>query len=146
MELRLERTLKAKATVGKLYVDGTFECFTLEDPVRDLGPNGEGKIPGDTAIPAGRYRVVINLSPRFGKLMIRLLEVAFFTGILMHGGNTTVDTHGCILVGDELKGETIRGGTSTPAIRRLFAKVKAALDRGESVWITITNGAAQEGI
>jgi len=141
MEIRIDRTPKAKATLGKLFIDGAFECYTLEDPVRDLGPKGEGKIPGDTAIPAGRYRVVINQSPRFKKLMIRLLDVPFFTGILMHGGNTTEDTHGCVLVGDGTQGDTIKAGTSTPAIKRLFAKVDGALKRGEEVWITITNAA-----
>ena len=137
MELTLTRTLEETATPGALSVDGVFECWTLEDRVRKLGPKGEGKVMGDTAIPAGRYPVTINLSPRFKRPMIRLLDVPFFAGILIHGGNTTEDTHGCILVGDAMIGDSICAGTSTPAIRRLQAKVQAALDRGEPVWITI---------
>jgi len=137
MELLLVRVHKPGVTLGTLSIDGVRECYTLEDQVRVFGPKGEGKIPGDTAIPSGRYRVVINQSPRFKKLMMRLLDVPFFTGILIHGGNTTEDTHGCILVGDEIAGDVIKPGTSTPAIKRLFLKVKAAIDRNEDVWITV---------
>lgn len=138
MELELIRKPSTESTtLGDLYVNGEYFCHTLEDPVREIGPNGEGKIMGETAIPAGAYRVIINISPRFKKLFPRLLDVPHFTGILIHGGNSAEDTHGCILVGDKVIGDRIAGGTSSPAFKRLLATIQTALDAGEECWITI---------
>ena len=141
MELALHRkTLTDSATLGELFIDGVFECYTLEDPVRDLGPNGEGKIYGKTAIPAGTYPVIINWSPHFQKFRPRLLKVPGFDGILIHSGNTPADTKGCILVGKELRPNgTIKPGTSTPAFEAFFGRLKDALYRGETASICITN-------
>ena len=129
---------------GELYADAVFQCFTLEDRVRDLGPHGEGKIQDQTAIPAGRYRVIINRSKRFKKDMMRLVGVPFFDGILIHGGNTDENTRGCILVGDKLEGKEIVHGTSTPAIRALFAKVQKFITDGGEVWITVSRDEMEE--
>lgn len=99
MKLKLERLyLKPDYTIGKLYIDGKYFCDTLEDQVRDLAK--ERKIPGRTAIPAGVYEVIVNISPRFRRKLPRLLDVAGFDGILIHRGNTAEDTSGCILVGE----------------------------------------------
>ena len=142
MELTLyRRPTVGNATPGDLYVDGVLECRTLEDVVRPLGPHGEGKVPGETAIPAGRYRVRMDVvSPRFGRILPRLEGVPGFTGILIHSGNTAEDTHGCILVGQRLTedGSRIVGGTSTPAFKALFAKLKAAQG---PIWIRVVDHA-----
>ena len=80
MELLLQRLyLKTEYTIGRLSVDGLYFCDTLEDRVHDL--SCEPKIPGRTAIPAGRYEVTVNRSPRFGRDLPRLLDVPGFTGI-----------------------------------------------------------------
>jgi hypothetical protein len=98
MELWLERRYKKeKYTIGVLYIDNELFCNTLEDKVRDL-PN-EKKVPGATAIPAGRYRVVMSWSNRFKRVMPELLGVPYFEGIRIHGGNTAENTEGCILLG-----------------------------------------------
>lgn len=137
MELKLKRTIKdARFTMGDLYVDGVFECYTLEDAVRDIAADGAGKIFGETAIPAGRYKVIYTLSPRFKRNMMRLLDVPHFTGILIHGGNSIDNTEGCILVGDKVSPGAILPGSSTPAVKRLEEKVVKALQAGD-VWITI---------
>lgn len=121
MKLTLRRLRVVKnATIGELLVDGVFECYTLEDIVRPV------KVMHETAIPAGTYKVILNMSPRFGKIMPRLLNVPGFDGILIHSGNTKDDTSGCILVGDKIEGDRIAGGTSRPAYARLFAKLQAA--------------------
>lgn len=74
-------------TIGKLYIDGEYLCDTLEDTVRDLKHDGSGKVYGETAIPAGVYAVIVNRSPKFRRMLPRLLNVPFFDGILIHAGN-----------------------------------------------------------
>ena len=147
MEILVTRAPSSdRATLGTLFVDGKQECVTLEDVVRvddPATPQNEGaKVWGATAIPAGRYRVIINMSPRLKKPMMRLLNVPNFTGILIHSGNTDINTLGCILVGQQIVGrDYIRGGTH--ALPALQAKVQAALDRGEEVWITLKDSERQ---
>ena len=99
MEIFVKRVLKGeKYTIGRMYINGNYVCDTLEDVVRDLGKNGEGKIYGETAIPAGIYKVVRHYTPKFGNCLW-ILEVPHFKEILIHSGNTAKDTKGCILVG-----------------------------------------------
>lgn len=107
MKLKLTRLfLRDTYTIGKLYIDGQYFCDTLEDKVRDL--SREKKILGQTAIPAGEYEIVVNVSPRFKRKLPRLLDVPGFDGILIHRGNTSEDTAGCILVGEnKAKGKLI---------------------------------------
>ena len=140
--MRLElfrRRVINEATEGDLSMDGHAFCHTLEDVVRDLGPRGEGKVYGKTAIPPGTYKVVLNESPRFKKILPRLLGVPGFDGILMHKGNGPEDTLGCILVGDRVVGGRIPAGASSPAFARLMDALNAAVGRGEEITITITN-------
>lgn len=81
------------ATLGELYINNKFVCYTLEDRVRSE------KIKHETAIPSGTYNLIINQSVRFKKKLPLLLNVPNFTGIRIHAGNTIEDTSGCILVG-----------------------------------------------
>ena len=106
MQIKLVRKeFTNKSTIGELSIDGTFLCYTLEDVVRDknndgdLDDKGETKVYGQTAIPKGKYEVIINYSERFKQQMPLLLNVKGFEGIRIHKGNTDVDTHGCILLG-----------------------------------------------
>lgn len=102
MRLRLIREPSvAGATLGSLYIDDVRVCETLEDELREqlLQPVEAWKIKGRTAIPAGRYRVVLTRSQRFGKVLPLLEDVPGFTGIRIHAGNVHADTEGCILVG-----------------------------------------------
>lgn len=118
-------------TIGELFVDGVRECWTLEDVVRQ-GP----KVLHETAVPAGRYRVEITPSQRFGVMLPILIDVPGFTGIRIHPGNTTADTAGCILVGQShFHAGRIEG--SRLALQALQPKIARALVRGEQVWITI---------
>lgn len=134
MKLKVERQfLKPDYTIGTLEVDGKYFCDTLEDRVRDL--SWEKKVPGETAIPAGRYEVIVNISPRFKRKLPRLLNVPGFEGILIHRGNTPEDTAGCILVGEnKAKGRVIN---STPYELRLTEMIERAQTAGESITIEI---------
>jgi hypothetical protein len=124
-------------TLGSLYIDGHWFCFTLEDPVRDLGLDGSGKIAGSTAIGPGHYRVVIDASKRFGRLMPHILNVPFFDGVRMHWGNFAKDTEGCPLLGlKKLSEDSI--GDSRLAFDQFYERLKAGLLEGE-VWIDIYN-------
>lgn len=121
MNLRLERTVLDPAfTLGRLYVDGLFECWTLEDVVRPLGQ----KVKGETAIPFGSYELVIDMSERFGRLMPHILNVPDFSGVRIHSGNTVNDTEGCVLVGcDNLVNKV---GRSREAFAALLPKLMRA--------------------
>lgn len=139
MELSLVRKPTIDdATTGRLFVNGLFECDTLEDRVREITnqPVFSWKVHGETAIPVGRYQVIITMSPRFKKLLPRLIDVPGFDGVLIHAGNTAKDTDGCILVG-KAQGNAIIGGTSRPALDKLQGKLQAALNSGQEVYITI---------
>ena len=137
MELKLDRTDCNKAcTTGELSIDGTFECFTLEDVVRADGT----KIFGETAIPAGDYTVDITRSPRFKRDLPLVLNVQGFDGIRIHPGNTAEDTLGCILVGRKKTKRAVQ--ESVLAFDGLFARLKAAKKAGEPITLTIRNVAA----
>lgn len=147
LELK-RRTLTRSTTLGDLLVDGKLECYTVEDVVRkDPNPStpaNEGKVMHETAIPAGTYEVIVNMSPKFKAMFPRLLNVPGFTGILIHNGLSSQDSSGCILVGSVLVGERIQSGTTKPAFIKLRNKIQAAIARGERVWITITDDFPQE--
>lgn len=134
MRLLLQRIAKkSDYTVGRLFVDGKWFSDTLEDRVRDL--TKERKVPGETAIPTGRYRVIVNVSPKFGRELPRLLDVPGFEGILIHRGNSARDSAGCVLLGENKeKGRVVN---STPYELRLTKLIKEAIQKGEEVWITV---------
>ncbi len=135
MNLVLRReTVTELSTAGRLFVDNVFECYTLEDIVRLEGQ----KVYGKTAIPAGKYKVVITQSARFKRDMPLLVDVRGFTGIRIHSGNTAEDTSGCILVGSYREGaDVIRGSGS--AFGNLYRRIQNALAWGENVEIEVFN-------
>jgi hypothetical protein len=130
MQLELVRNIFTdKSTIGELSVDGAFECFTLEDPVRPK------KIKGETAIPAGTYEIALTFSNRFQKLLPLLLNVPNFEGIRIHTGNTPKNTLGCILVGQGKGADSL--SSSQLAFARLFEKIQAVIET-EKVMIALT--------
>ena len=147
MELILERIAKRKTyTIGRLYIrrqildeylSGTedqYFCDTLEPTWRDYA-NGAYKVKGRSAIPEGRYAVVISWSPKFEAWLPILLGVPKFEGIRIHAGNTSEDTEGCILIGQNLRKGMVLN--SNIWLHRLKDKIVEAKARGEAVWITI---------
>jgi hypothetical protein len=122
-----------------LLVNGRFECFMLEDEIREVKgrPVSEWKQRGSTAIPAGRYKVTITQSPKFKRRLPLLHAVPGFTGIRMHPGNSHVDTDGCLLPG-RTRGPAFVG-ESRLAFNALFKQLDSALSRKESVAIVLEN-------
>ena len=126
---------KPKYTIGKMSINDCYFCDTLEDTVRNLGKNGEGKVFGETAIPAGTYKVIYNWSERFKRLMPRILDVPFFDGILIHNGANPEHTQGCVLVG---LNKTIGGLSNSNQIFQMFINlIEKAVENSEEITITI---------
>jgi len=134
----------SNSTIGALYINSVFQCFTCEDKPRKI------KIPGRTRIPAGKYQItyrdeggmVEGYKQRmpWHKGMIWLRDVPGFEWIYIHVGNTHEDTSGCILVGDTARNGYEQGGwveQSGVAYRRLYEVIYAALDAGENVSIIV---------
>ncbi len=143
----MERIAKRKAyTIGRLSIrqqvddeylagyENMYFCDTLEPTWRDY-EHGAYKVKGRSAIPEGRYAVVISYSPKFKQWLPILLGVPKFEGIRIHAGNTAKDTEGCILVGKNREvGKVL---DSRKWLYELKQKIVKAKDRGEAVWITI---------
>ena len=147
MELVLKRIAKKDDyTIGRLYVRKTvldeysageeleYVCDTLEPKWRDYA-KGARKIKGKSAIPEGRYPIVITFSPTFKKWLPLLVNVPMFSGIRIHAGNTVKDTQGCILVGENREvGKVLN---SRKHVKIVKEKIVEAKDKGEGVWIEI---------
>ena len=128
MKIYIKRLHKTKnSTIGEMTIDGKFECYTLEDIERDI------KIKSETAIPKGTYKVIINKSNRFKRLLPLLLNVKNFEGVRIHSGNSNHDTEGCILVGRTRSVDYI--GQSRKAFDSLFKKMQ---DSKEEISLTIS--------
>lgn len=105
MKIQVRRKwFTGNSTIGELYIDGTFFCFTLEDPTR----SGE-KVYGNTAIPVGTYRLEVTWSPRFKRNMAQVMDVPGFEGIRIHSGNSAKDTEGCLLLGQSKATDFVGG-------------------------------------
>lgn len=137
MKLRVDRfDHGSEETIGRLYINDVFQCFTLEDQYRSV------KVKGDTRIPAGTYKVVLvnspKFTPRYGHEMLWVKDVPGFTGILIHCGNTDKDTAGCLLVGTRIG--NIEGKRavldSKIAYKKIYPIIAGAIERGEEVTIT----------
>lgn len=137
MKLKLVRpdVCGAKATIGKLYIDDVFECYTLEDVDRTLEKGGE-KVFGCTAIPRGKYSIIVSMSNRFKRNLPLIVDVPQFEGVRIHAGNTSADTDGCVLVGSSIVNEAFIGGSQV-AFGKLFNKICAALEHLDTVELEI---------
>ena len=156
MELVLKRIAKKKDyTIGRLYIrtentektsltpdpspkgEGGQEeaiCDTLEPKWRDYA-HGANKVKGKSAIPEGRYPVVITYSQKFKLWLPLLVNVPMFEGIRIHAGNSVKDTQGCILVGEnKVVGMVFNSRKCVDLVKK---KIVEAKEKGEGVWIEI---------
>lgn len=136
------------STLGMMFVDNKFYCYTLEDEYREV------KVKGETRIPAGRYELILNkvLTPltqkyrkkyKFFKYHIQLKDVPLFNNIYIHVGNYDENTDGCILVGDSANNNQFEKGMishSFRAFERFYTLVYPTLEQGnKKVFINIRN-------
>jgi hypothetical protein len=153
MILTLKRIYTCKDyTIGHLYVDGSYICDTLEDTDRMLDSSmsldqiAKIKVKGMTAMPTGRYKVLMNIvSPKYSKSKYymnickgrvpRLDNVPGYSGVLIHVGNTAADTEGCLLLGyNKVKGQVIN---SKVAFEKVYNKLSIAKSIGQTIYIDI---------
>lgn len=144
MELRVDRySDNGESTLGLLFLDGEFMCYTIEDEKRTE------KVFGETRIPDGEYPVLLRTEggfhqrygaryPEMHKGMLHIQDVPNFEYILIHIGNDDDDTAGCLLVGNTANNNTIGNGFiggSRDAYERLYPVVSSALEKNECVTI-----------
>ena len=124
-----------------MFINGTFECFTLEDTFN------EPKVWGKTRIPEGTYDIILRneggMTVKYAKRypnhkgMIWLQDVPGFEWVYIHTGNNENHTDGCILVGDSVYLDNGTIGNSRDAYKDLYSKILVALDNGEEITVEI---------
>lgn len=145
--LRLQREPSDNgATLGALYINDVWQCWTLEDVIREPKDGirvdlaawvASWKVAGRTAIPAGRYALVLTRSQRFGIVLPELVDVPGFSGIRVHAGNRSDDTEGCVLVGEGRQAAAI--GQSKLALDALLGRLTRDSKAGERFAIDVVN-------
>ena len=138
MEIKVIRFYKGKDyTIGRMLIDGKYVSDVLEDKDRGLSDSmseeeiKKKKIYGETAIPTGKYKVVLDYSPKFKKILPHILNVKGFEGIRIHSGNDKEDTFGCLLVGyNRQKGKVLNS-------RNALAQVLSLLRHQEDITLII---------
>ena len=134
MKLILTRhARRADYTIGRLEDENGMKiCDTLEPTWRDYR-GGELKIPKKSAIPECTYRVVVTKSQRFQKYLPLLVGVPGFEGVRIHAGNTSRDTEGCILVGQNLQVGKVLWSRIT------LEKLMKLIENEKVIYLTIKN-------
>lgn len=141
MDLLLKRTdFTKKSTISDFSINDEWFSYLLEDVDRGLDSaipaTLNNKVDKQTAIPYGRYRLILDMSARFGKIMPHILDVPGFQGIRMHNGNTDVDTDGCPLFGSTKSFDFV--GHSVDTFKKFMAVIEPVFASGEEIWITVT--------
>jgi len=148
LQLDVIRTQFGKdATNGMLFIDGIFECYTLEDQYQAV------KVMHETCIPEGTYDIKFRKTGGFHAKyteryknahygMLHIQDVPNFTYILIHTGNSDEHTSGCLIVGETQQDLDISKdgfiGSSTVAYKKMYSKVASQLLQGKKVTINYT--------
>lgn len=142
MEIQVNRIAQKEGyTIGRMSLNGAYFCDTLEDTDRGLNSTMtvdeilSKKRKGITAIPTGKYDVILTFSPRFKRVLPLLLSVKGYEGVRIHAGNTNKDTEGCLLVGEnKAKGQVLN---SRATLEKLMSILLECEKRKEKISITI---------
>ena len=129
MELELIRTYYPDGTNGKILYQDRLMMYSIELPWKD----NRARV---SCIPEGRYELVKRFTIRFG-WHLQVMNVRQRTGILIHPANDALqELKGCIAPVSLLTGVG-KGLQSRLALETLTSLVYGALDRHESVFITV---------
>ena len=142
MELNVKRIARKDGyTIGRLFINNEYFCDTLEDTDRGLKDTMHvneilaKKVKEQTAIPTGKYDVILTFSPRFKRVLPLLLSVKGYEGVRVHAGNTNKDTEGCLLVGEnKAKGQVLN---SRATLEKLMSILLDCEKKKEKVTILI---------
>lgn len=142
MEIRVKRIARKDGyTIGQMSLNNEYFCDTLEDTDRGLKDTMQvneilaKKRKAVTAIPTGKYDVVLTFSPRFKRVLPLLLNVPGYQYIRVHNGNRPDSTEGCLLVGEnKAKGQVLN---SRATLERLMSVLLECEKKKEKVTITI---------
>lgn len=142
MEIQVNRIARKDGyTIGRMSLNGEYFCDTLEDTDRGLNSTMSSdeilakKIKGQTAIPTGKYDVLLTFSPRFKRVLPFLLNVPGYQYIRVHHGNRPDSTEGCLLVGEnKAKGQVLN---SRATLEKLMSVLLECEKRKEKISITI---------
>lgn len=142
MDIKVQRiNYQEEYTEGKMYIDEEYFCDTLEDKDRNLSDNMSStdiakiKKHGVTAIPKGKYRVILSYSEKFKKILPEIVAVKCFSGVRIHSLNFATQSLGCIGIGYKSEDGIIRGGSKLQP--QLIEIIKEVIERKEEVTITI---------
>ena len=142
MEIQVNRIARKDGyTIGRMSLNGEYFCDTLEDTDRGLDSTMSldeilsKKRKGITAIPTGKYDVILTFSPRFKRVLPLLLSAKGYEGVRVHAGNTAEDTEGCLLVGENKeKGKVLN---SRATLEKLMSVLLECEKRKEKISLTI---------
>lgn len=142
MELNVKRIARKDGyTIGRLFINNEYFCDTLEDTDRGLKDTMQvneilaKKVKAETAIPTGKYDVILTFSPRFKRVLPLLLNVPGYQYIRVHNGNRPDSTEGCLLVGEnKVKGQVLN---SRATLEKLMSVLLECEKRKEKVTILI---------
>lgn len=142
MELNVKRIARKDGyTIGHLFINNEYFCDTLEDTDRGLKDTMQvneilaKKVKAETAIPTGKYDVILTFSPRFKRVLPLLLSVKGYEGVRVHAGNTNKDTEGCLLLGEnKAKGQVLN---SRATLEKLMSILLDCEKKKEKITILI---------
>jgi len=135
-----------ESTLGLMYAQNKFECYSLEDQYQKI------KVKGQTRIPEGLYQIkfreyLTGMTERYRKkytsfftFHLELQNVPGFKYIYIHSGNTDDHTEGCILVANTVNNNMISdgfAGHSAPAFEKLYKNISQQINTGRKVFIKI---------
>ncbi|HMZ54323.1 MAG TPA: DUF5675 family protein [Nitrospira sp.] len=123
------------ATLGRLYYKSQFAGYTCEDEDRQLETHPERKVYGRTAIPRGRYRLLLTYSQRFGRELPLIVDVPGYRGVRIHGGNSPENSLGCVMSGRVRTARGVQG--CAPVVNRIIGILRDAEDGGDDCWIEV---------
>ena len=132
---------KNNYTIGQLFINNEYFSDCLEDTDRGLTSSmgieeiKRIKVPGNTCIPYGTYKITITYSPKFKKNLPLINDVKGFEGIRIHSGNNNNDTSGCLLLGfNKIKGGVIN---SKVTVDKFIDIIQKTINSGEIITLSI---------